>query len=289
MIIYLCNEMRTLTIVFSILLFTAGNVCNAQTDTLSRKNDHKWILTVSAGAAIPFGKFARFETEKYAEDQSTQDKPLNKAGPALTGFNGKLDLTFMIAKTVGFTCMFYTTSNPATAPDSSDIFPPPDWPPADAGNVIQSYNYTVKKWYTNSLLIGPVFVLDYNKVKFNIKIAGGIQQVQCPETTLEEHGYLLISDSTKPYTINTSQPKLISYNFAFGLGTDVHYFFTKRFGILFSVDMLTSLAHFIGTSSYKYEVSDGINTKGSEGTQSIDFYKYVSFFNINAGICYTFK
>jgi hypothetical protein len=281
--------MRLPTIVFSVFLFMYGNLCNAQMDTLSQKNDRKWILTVSAGAAIPFGRFARFETEKYAEDQSTQDKPLNKAGPARTGFNGKIDLTYMIAKTVGFTCMFFSTSNPATAPDSAALFPPPDWPPAGAVNVIQSYHYTVKKWYTNSLLVGPVFVLDYNKVKINIKLAGGIQQVQCPETTVEEHGYLLVKDSTKPYTLNTSQPRLTCYNFAFELGTDVHYMFNKRFGILLSVDMLTSLAHFIGTSSYKYEISYGESTTGSEGTQSIDFYKYVSFFNINAGICYTFK
>jgi hypothetical protein len=284
--------MRLLTLVFSILLFTCSNLCNAQTDTLASNKNHKLILSVSAGAAIPIGKFSKFETEKYAEDQSSQEKPFNIAGPARTGFDGKIDLTYLFVKNVGFTFMFFTTVNEAAEPDSAALIQSSDPPsPLSVGNVLQSYQYTVKKWYTNSLLIGPVFVGDYKKFRFNFKLAVGVQQVQCPGATLDEKGYLgQINGQTKlPYTFNTIQPQLTSYSFVLAFGTEVQFILRKRFGFLVSVDYLTSLAHFKGESSYTYSISDGITTTSSQGTQSRDFYKYVSLLNINAGVCYTFK
>lgn len=286
--------MRTYEIVISFFLFSYGNFCNAQfqteVDTVSFWKNHRLILSVSAGMAAPSGEFSFFETHKQVQDPNYYLKPANLAGPARFGWNGRLSLSYLFLKHFGFICMFKTTINEASTPTITELFSFPDIVPLGRGAIVTSYDYSSKKWYTNNLLLGPVFFFEYNIFSLTFKLTGGIQQVLCPETILNEKGYWWDANGYAfPYTMVTDQPRLYSYNFVFDGGADFKVLITKRFGIILSLDYLASAASFKGQSNYIQDVSWDINPIHNEGTELVKFNKNISLILFNAGVSYRLK
>ena len=231
------------------------------------------------------------ETHIQVHDPNNNLKPTNLAGPARLGWNGRLDLTYLFSKHLGLTCTFVTSVNEAAAPDSMELFLPPDYiPPMGWGSTSLSYEYSTKKWYTNSFILGPVVFFSYKSFSLTLHAAGGLQQVKCPETLLVEKGYRWIMfQPNEPYTLITDQPRLVSYNFVFDGGVYFSVFLTKRFGILLSLDYLASAASFKGQSGYTFDIDDGINLTHMVGIESVKFDKNISLFLFNAGVSYRIK
>jgi hypothetical protein len=196
-ILLLQYEMKSHIILFPIIFLISIILSTAQVDTLSFQTNHKIIFSISAGLAIPIGKFSYFKTDFNSFTE-------NIAGHASLGFNGKFDMTYLFSKDLGFICMLYSSVNKAEIPDSVDLFPPPYSPPAlGGGSRMLSYKYTTKTWYINGVLAGPVVMIENDNMNFTFRLTGGIQQVQSPETRLDEKGYNWQIDwpAVHPYTL----------------------------------------------------------------------------------------
>ena len=277
--------MRLSLLILTFIFLLSIDMCKAQVDTIPICANHKIFLSISSGFSMPVGEFSYFKEDNYSPNE-------NLAGGANNGFNGKFDVKYFFNKTFGITCAFYSTRNNVIVPDSDELFLPPSTA-MGGGSRMLSYNYSAKRWYSNGILAGPVIAIDNenNYVNLNLRIAGGIQQVQCPETILNETGYYWQGGWTihHPYKLSTIQPRIISYSFVFDGGIDYKLNLIRKFDIIFSIDYLISRGKFVGQSTQTSDVDDGINNTHTEALIPVNFSKKNAQLYFNLGINYILK
>jgi len=272
---------KTFIILITLSLFQ--QVCFSQADTTTAKLNHKLIISISGGTAIPEGVFSKFENINIPYIS----KGGNFAGGASIGYFGKLDVNYLIRKHFGVTAMLYSTVNRGKELTSEE-FKPPVSLGMGGGFRTTSYTNDSKQWLTNGALIG-VFAETGNKsVLFDFKICLGVQQSKSPEAHIYEEGYnWLMGITTSTYDHVQTQPSLTSYNFVGNLGIDMRVGISKKIKAKIGIDNFFSRATFVGnqTSSLDVNFSDGTNGH-YEGTRDFSFTKNIFLLCLSAGLCY---
>jgi hypothetical protein len=280
------DKMSLRHILLPIIFLWSLNQAKAQVDTLSISENHKLLFSISGGVAIPVGKFSTFEInpKTYTE---------NIVGVAGMGYNGKFQVMYLFTKSIGVSCMLFSSVNKGQAVDSADLFydPAPGTHGQGGGSYVNSYNYTTKNWYTNAVLAGIVIVAKKDNPILNFRISGGAQKVQCPESKWNVLGtsWTLYWDTIHPYSVSIVQPSMSSTNFIFNLGVDLQVRLKKRFGMIASVDFLASHSSFSGQSTYNGDYFNSVEQVYYEGSESVSFAKNISLFNINVGFYYAIQ
>lgn len=264
-----------------IIFLWSLNQVKAQGDTLSMSENRKLIFSISGGIAIPVGKFSTFEInpKTYTE---------NIVGVAGIGYNGKLQVMYLFTKSIGVSCMLYSSVNKGQAVDSADLFYDPYSHGLGGGSYVTSYNYSTKSWYTDAVLAGIVIVAKKGNPILNFRISAGAQKVQSPESELSVSGFSwqMNWNSDYPYDYNIVQPSMISNNFIFNTGMDIQIFIGKRLGIYTSMDFFASHASFSGQSTYHGNYFNSVEQVYYEESKPISFSKNISLLNFNVGLNY---
>src|SRR5690349_3762030 len=94
----------------------------------------KFRASFSTGASYPMGNIAIYE--KNSE---------NISGPAMLGFNARLDLNYYFNKGLGVALNFLSSRNSAADLGKEDLFYPST--ALGGGSSTTSYSYSTKAWY----------------------------------------------------------------------------------------------------------------------------------------------
>lgn len=160
------------------------NQSKAQIDTLQIHSHQKIIVSISAGIAVPTGKFSYYELDSLINTR-------NMAGIASTGYNTKFQAIYLLSKSIGVSCIIYSSVNKSNAVDSAALFydPYPYSHGLGGGFVMLSYNYQTESWDTRGVLIGLVAVVNKDNPNLKFRLSGGMQRVNSPESRLTKIGY----------------------------------------------------------------------------------------------------
>ena len=243
-------------------------------DTLTNKKFNRFFFAASGGLAVPVGKFNTYE--RYGSASFVTGN--NYAAAPKLGFNGKIEVMYLLLKKLGLICTYYSSSNKANSLSKDTLFPYNPYGGRGGGSGVNSSIYKAKNWATNGILLGIAAHLKGDGYSINFKISGGWQQVKSPEIRIDGSGYWWnISPASGTYTFAIIQPSMTSYNFVLSGGADIRVKLVKKLGLIISADYLNSFASFNGNL---------IDQNGNKTPNS--FTMQISLFLFNMGICYQF-
>ena len=253
--------------------------CFSQRDSSKLKSYDKIIVYISGGLTIPTGNITMFEGYSYPD--------INYAGTAKLGYNGRLNMFYLLSENFGLALSLFETNNKANSPDSADLFRNCYCGGLGGGSVMQNYTYNSSTWLTRGFLLGLTSAIHSGKMSLMIRVTPGFQKVESPETQIYQEGYIwqLNWNTTYKYADTQTQPSLKSdYNFVFNCGADLFFELNKSIRFIFGMDYFTSHSTFKGMMDYKSY--SGYSQSNFESQSSFSFSKDISLFNFNLGIGY---
>jgi hypothetical protein len=257
----------------------------AQVDTVHVKTNHRIILSVTFGAAMPVGSFGSYEREKPNEYL-----PSNIIGGAKIGYNGKAEGKYLFSKNFGILFNISATSNKVEEVPFKVLYPPDPMPALGGGSSCTSFIYTSANWQANNFLAGLTAQFENGNKTFSAKLLAGYQHLKSPQIQIDELGRWW-SDASVPHTGTYSkkifQSSASTDNLAFGLGIDLRMDILKRLGIIASIDYLVSHPSFDSDIAYIYD--DEPSSVHGEYLVPSNFNKNISFICLNFGVSYAIK
>ncbi len=277
--------MKTLIPLFIFLFGFIG--IKAQSDTINKKGNNKFIISIAGGRAKPVGVFSKFETMN-----TTADNNPNIAGVPNIGYYGKLEFRFNYSKHIGASAMYSYSNNKVRQPSQTELGISSSGGGLGGGYSENMTNYNSGNWNTNSFLIGLYTTFSDRLVTFNLKFSVGAQQVKIPTTDLVEleSEWWMSLGTVSSGTTETIQPGMKSINLVVNAGIDFNLRITKRIGITIGAEDFSSQASFTGTQTFINNYT-GIHpiTTTPESQGNIHFSKDIYLFCFNAGISYVIK
>ena len=264
------------------MLMFVITISKSQTDSIIKKGNKRFIVSVAGGITMPFGVFAQYESEN----------PTNIAGIAKRGFYYKFNFDYTFSKHGGITLVGYSSKNSTSLLTTAQLTQPFSGG-LGGGSVPSSFNYTSNNWYTNAILVGLFGVKEEKYVTFNFRLSAGIQQVVSPESEEECTGYIWDGASRihYPYDDKNFQPKLYSSNAVLNLGIDAVFTIYKGLKVKIGSELFLSQAKFNGSQTITNDgMAEFTNTPyHTVVQQNISFTKNIYLFCFNGGISYVIR
>ena len=260
------------------VILLATVVCKAQDKPVLSPKEHFAFVSLSGGAGIPAGDYAKFKTITSTAYLGYASDDYCIAGEAKQGFAYKAAAGYMFTRHAGAFVSVFHSSNPAAIKTGQEIYP--SYAYENSG-----YHYDVGNHATTDFLLGATGNVCSDKLTVAIRIAAGIQNTLSPETNV----VYTYNNPDFSGTYTTSQPKMTSSNFAFNAGLDLTYNITKRIGITLSEDYVTSHASYSDNIRYVSNFNGITGPLYRESYKAFNYSKNISVFAITAGLCYNLR
>jgi hypothetical protein len=231
-----------LTLFATLLLFTS---------LYAQEDDRRGFVSLSLGAAFPFGDFANTDTDN------------DDAGFAMTGGNVNVAFGYKLGQTLGITAMINAGSNPldeeAVEDEFEDNFPATTWD-------IES-----DPWTYATLMVGGFATFPAGtRSSFDVRLLVGALSSKCPEIRATASGF-----GASGTLVRESKTEMTG---AFDVGFIYRYRITDPMCVFASADFLSANPRF-----------EDVETSGAFGTSSADFDQNLRVFNLNVGVAFLLK
>lgn len=235
--------MKNLLVCFSTFLII--------TSLHAQEDDRRGFISLSLGAAVPFGDFASTSSDN------------DDAGFALTGGNVNIAFGYKIGQNLGLTAMLNAGSNPlntdALEDEFQDNYPQTTW------------SVSSDPWTYGALMVGGFgsFPLG-TRSSFDIRMLIGALSSASPEIRATATGFgVSATGRRESKTVTTG---------AFDVGFIVRHRITNPLCIFASVDFLTANPRF-----------ENVETTTSFGSQTTNFDQNLRVLNLNVGVALLLK
>ncbi|HEY5510154.1 MAG TPA: hypothetical protein VIK10_03920 [Prolixibacteraceae bacterium] len=246
-------------ILFSIVLLFLTLTVSAQPEN--------WYISLSMGGCLPVGSFA--DTNPASAEN----------GFALKGFALNLDATYPLSAHWGIKGMVMLTSNPVDRNGMGTLMEnrmkkQVSFTEPERTNLA----FSVNSWMSNSMIIGPVYSLNFNKVAWDFQLMAGMHVAYLPNQNL----LLSNPDNEWEYMQRNTNPVNISLDLL--AGTALRFPVTEKIQLKVAVDYQKSRIknsyeelrmNFLGTSYSVDHLGNGSNIVPKDvviGTVGFVFY-----------------
>lgn len=246
-------------ILYSIVLLFVTLSVSAQPES--------WYISISMGGCLPLGSFAN-------ANPSTGDN-----GFATKGFAFNLDATYPLNSHWGIKGLVMLTSNPVDRNGigtlmESRMKKQVSFSEAERNNLTLSVN----SWMSNSIVLGPVYSLNFNKVSVDFQLMAGMHVAYLPNQSLMFSN----PDNDWDYQQRNTNPINISLDLL--AGTAVRFPITDKVHLKVAVDYQKSKIknsyeelrmNYLGTTYSVDYLGNGSNTLAKDivtGTVGFVFY-----------------
>lgn len=226
-----------------------------------------WYLSFSMGGCLPTGSFAN------ANPSSAEN------GFALRGFALNMDATYPLSAHWGIKGMVMLTSNPVDRNGMGTLMENRMKKQVSFSEAERkSLTFSVNSWMSNSIIFGPVYSLNFNKLAWDFQVMAGMHVAYLPNQNL------LFSNPDNDWEYQQKNTNPVNISLDLLVGTALRFPITEKVHLKIAVDYQKSRIknsykelrmNFLGTSYSVDHLGSGSNIvpKGVViGTAGFVFY-----------------